>query len=81
MDEARTLPDRTGAGESSFSPWIDRSSLLILAIGAIVAGPYLASFLEQWLGEAALAVTVCSLLVVVPILATSLGKIIVRSML
>ena len=48
------------------------------AAGAVIAAPEIASFLEQWLAGMAMPVTMCGLVILVPILATSLGKLVVR---
>jgi hypothetical protein len=73
-----SLPERSEVGGRSFSPWIDRSSLILFAAGAVIAAPEIASFLEQWLAGMAMPVTMCGLVILVPILATSLGKLVVR---
>ena len=73
-----SLPERSEVRVRSFSPWIDRSSLILFATGAVIAAPEIASFLEQWLGGTAIIATTCGLVILVPILATSLGKLVVR---
>ncbi len=72
------LPGRSEVGDRSFSPWIDRGSLILSVVAAVLAAPEISSFLEQWLGGRAMTATVCSLVVLVPLLATSLGKLVVR---
>jgi len=78
---ARALPIRGEPGNRNFSPWIDRFCLLVISSIAILCMEVVASFLEQWLGSNSLPLTVCGLLVLVPILSTSLGKLIVRILL
>ena len=73
-----SLPERSEVSVRSFSPWIDRGSLILFAAGAVIAAPEIAYFLEQWLGGTAMITTACSLVILVPILATSLGKLVVR---
>ena len=73
-----SLPERSEVRGRNFSPWVDRSSLILFAAGAVIAAPEIASFLEQWLGGTAMIATVCGLVILVPILATSLGKLVVR---
>ncbi len=81
MDGASTLPNRSEVGDRSFSPWIDRICLAIFIGVAVVSGPEIATYFEQWLGVTSMAVTVCGMVVIVPVLATSMGKFVVRMLL
>ena len=72
------LPGRSEVGDHSFSPWVDRGSLVLSVVAAVFAAPEISSILEQWLGGRAMAATVCGLVILVPLLATSLGKLVVR---
>jgi hypothetical protein len=72
------LPGRNEVGGRSFSPWIDRGSLFLFVVAAVIAAPEISSFLEQWLGGRAMDATICGLVVIVPLLGTWLGKLVVR---
>ena len=78
MDGRMTLPGRTEVGEGSFSPWIDRFSLAIFVFAAIFAHGPISEFLEDSGGAHSGILTACGLVILVPVMATSLGKLIVR---
>ncbi|MDP6661662.1 MAG: hypothetical protein QF545_01805 [Candidatus Thalassarchaeaceae archaeon] len=73
-----SLPGRSEVGGRVFSPWIDRVSLVLTVVAAVIAAPEISSFLEEWLGGSAMTATVCGLMIIVPLFATSLGKLVVR---
>lgn len=72
------LPGRSEVGARNFSPWTDRGSLFLSVVAAVLAASEISSFLERWLGGRAMTATVCGLVILVPLLATSLGKLVVR---
>ncbi|MBR79350.1 MAG: hypothetical protein CMA88_00980 [Euryarchaeota archaeon] len=78
MDGSGTLPNRTEVGSKAFSPWVDRITLVSLAFGGVLAAPEISSMLGQWLGVWSMAATVCGLVVLVPLISTSIGKMYVR---
>ncbi len=78
MDGSGTLPNRTEVGSRVFSPWTDRITLVALALGGILAAPWIASILNQWLGVWSMAATGCGLVILVPLISTSIGKLYVR---
>tara|TARA_Y100000588_G_scaffold355499_1_gene410737 strand:+ start:2705 stop:2950 length:246 start_codon:yes stop_codon:yes gene_type:complete len=78
MDGSGTLPERTEVGSKVFSPWADRITLVALALGGVLAAPGISSVLDQWLGVWSMAATGCGLVVLVPLISTSIGKMYVR---
>tara|TARA_Y100000588_G_scaffold133129_1_gene146004 strand:- start:4727 stop:4972 length:246 start_codon:yes stop_codon:yes gene_type:complete len=78
MGEPNALPNRTKIGSKVFSPWVDRVSLVALALVGYFAAPEISSVLEEWLGGWSIVVTGCGLLVLVPLIATWIGKLNVR---
>ena len=72
------LPGRTEVGPRSFSPWIDRFALVIFSFVAYNSYAPLSSFLGGFFGSISEEITVCLLLILVPTMATSLGKLVVR---
>ncbi len=79
MGEEFALPNRTGPGGRAFSSWFDRIALVSLAAAGVYFAPGAASAMEPWLGGWSLAATGCGLAVVVPMVATTLGKMYVRA--
>ena len=73
------LPDRKKQSKTFFSPWIDRVSLFSLSILGIIAIPSIESILDDWFGSWSLEVTIFGLIVTIPILATSIGKLYARA--
>ncbi|MAH98497.1 MAG: hypothetical protein CMA12_03990 [Euryarchaeota archaeon] len=73
------LPNRTKLDKSFFSPWVDRFSLVFLTIAGIISIPKIESILDYWFGSWSLGVTICGLIVTIPLLATSIGKLYVRT--
>ncbi len=78
MGGSDVLPDRSDVGDKTFSPFIDRVSLIVLSIAGIVVFPVADSSFESVLGGYSQIVTICGLVVVIPLLATWIGKINVR---
>ena len=73
------LPDRKKKSKTFFSPWTDRVSLFSLSILGIIAIPSIDSILDDWFGSWSLEVTIFGLIVTIPILATSIGKLYARA--
>ena len=73
------LPDRKKESKTFFSPWIDRVSLFSLSILGIIAIPSIDSILDDWFGSWSLEVTIFGLIVTIPMLATSIGKLYARA--
>ena len=72
------LPDRKKKSKTFFSPWTDRVSLFSLSILGIIAIPSIDSILDDWFGSWSLEVTIFGLIVTIPLLATSIGKLYTR---
>ena len=73
------LPDRKKKSKTFFSPWTDRVSLFSLSILGIIAIPSIDSILDDWFGSWSLEVTIFGLIVTIPMLATSIGKLYARA--
>ena len=73
------LPDRKKKSKTFFSPWTDRVSLFSLSILGIIAIPSIDSILDDWFGSWSLEVTIFGLIVTIPIIATSIGKLYARA--
>ena len=78
MGSSEILPDRSEIGDKSFSPTIDRFSLFVLSVLGILAYPEIQKGLETSMGSISGLVTVCGLVTVIPLIATSIGKMYVR---
>ena len=78
MADTGSLPGRTEVGTKIFSPFFDRFSLVSLSIIGVIIAPELASAMESILGGKSLNVVVCGLIIVIPLIASSLGKWYVR---
>ena len=78
MEETGSLPGRTEVGSKIFSPFIDRFSLVLLSIIGVILAPELASAMEPSLGDNSLTTVVCGLIFVIPLIASSIGKLYVR---
>jgi hypothetical protein len=78
MDGPETLPNRTEVGSKKFSPWPDRLALVSLSVTAVFAAPLISSSMEGFLGDQSMTATICGFLILIPVLATSFGKIYVR---
>ena len=78
MGSSEILPNRSEIGDKSFSPTIDRLSLFALSFLGIVAFPEIEEALEPSMGAISSFATVCGLVTVIPIIATSIGKMYVR---
>jgi EamA domain-containing membrane protein RarD len=78
MGSSEILPDRSEIGDKSFSPTIDRFSLFVLSVLGILAYPEIQKGLETSMGAISGLVTVCGLVTVIPLIATSIGKMYVR---
>ena len=72
------MPGRTDVGDKIFSPLVDRISLISLIVIGVVVAPELSSALEPELGGKALASVACGLVIVIPLIASSIGKLYVR---
>ena len=78
MEETGSLPGRTEVGSKIFSPFVDRFSLVLLSIIGVILAPELASAMEPSLGDNSLTTVVCGLIFVIPLIASSIGKLYVR---
>ena len=78
MGSSEILPNRSEIGDKSFSPTIDRISLLVLSVLGVLAFPEIEEMLEPSLGAISGLMTICSLIIVIPLIATSIGKMYVR---
>ena len=78
MGGSEILPDRSEIGDKSFSPTIDRFSLFVLSVLGILAFPEIEETIEPIMGDISGLVTVCGLVTVIPLIATSIGKMYVR---
>tara|TARA_B100001094_G_scaffold199552_1_gene193631 strand:+ start:1845 stop:2090 length:246 start_codon:yes stop_codon:yes gene_type:complete len=78
MEGPGALPGRTDVGDKIFSPLVDRISLISLIVIGVVVAPDLSSALEPELGGKALASVACGLVIVIPLIASSIGKLYVR---
>ena len=78
MGSSEILPDRSEIGDKSFSPTIDRFSILVLSVLGVLAFPEIEEMLEPSLGAISGLTTICSLIIVIPLIATSIGKMYVR---
>ena len=79
MEGRGLLPDRKKQSKTFFSPWPDRVSLLSLSILGIIAIPSIDSVLDDGFGSWSLKVTIFGLIVTIPLLATSIGKLYTRA--
>ena len=78
MGSSEILPNRSEIGDKSFSPTIDRLSLFALSFLGIVAFPEIEEALEPSMGAISSVRTVCGLVIVIPLIATAIGKMYVR---
>ena len=78
MGSSGTLPNRSEIGDKSFSPTIDRISLLVLSVLGVLAFPEIKEVLEPSIGAMSALMTICGLITVSPLIATSIGKMYVR---
>ena len=78
MEETGPLPGRTEVGSKSFSPFVDRFALALLSIIGVILAPELASAMEASLGGKSLTAVVCGLIIAIPLIASSIGKLYVR---
>ena len=78
MEGPEALPGRTDVGDKIFSPLVDRISLISLIVIGVGVAPELSSALEPELGGKALASVACGLVIVIPLIASSIGKLYVR---
>ena len=78
MGSSEILPNRSGIGDKSFSPTIDRISLLVLSVLSVCAFPGIKEVLEPIMGTMSGLMTTCGLITVIPLIATSIGKMYVR---
>ena len=78
MGRSEILPDRSEIGDKSFYPMIDRFSLFVLSVLGILAFPEIEKAIEPSMGAISGLVTVCGLITVIPLIATTIGKVYVR---
>ena len=78
MGSSGILPNRSEIGDKSFSPTIDRISLLVLSVLGVLAFPEIKEVLEPSIGAMSALMTICGLITVNPLIATSIGKMYVR---
>ena len=78
MEETGSLPGRTEVGSKIFSPFVDRFSLVLLSIIGVILAPELSSAMEPSLGDKSLTAVVCGLIIAIPLIASSIGKLYVR---
>ena len=78
MGSSEILPNRSEIGDKSFSPTIDRISLFVLSVLGVLAFPEIEEVLEPSRGAMSGIMTICGLITVIPIIATSIGKMYVR---
>ena len=78
MGSSGILPNRSEIGDKSFSPTIDRISLLVLSVLGVLAFPEIKEVLEPSIGAMSALMTICGLIIVIPLIATSIGKMYVR---
>ena len=78
MADTGPLPGRTEVGTKVFSPFVDRFSLISLSILGIIIAPDIASAMESTLGVKSLTAVACGLIVAIPLIASSIGKLYVR---
>ena len=78
MGRSEILPDRSEIGDKSFSPMIDRFSLFVLSVLGILAFPEIEKAIEPSMGAISGLVTVCGLITVIPLIATTIRKVYVR---
>ena len=78
MEDTGSLPGRTEVGTKIFSPFVDRFSLVSLSIIGIILAPEFASAVEPTFGGKSLNAVVCGLIIAIPLIASSLGKLYVR---
>jgi len=78
MKDAGPLPSRTEVGAKIFSPSVDRFSLVSLSIIGVIIAPEFASAMVPVLGSNSLSAVVCGLIIAIPLIATSIGKLYVR---
>ncbi len=78
MGSSGILPNRSEIGDKSFSPRIDRISLLVLSVLGVLAFPEIKEVLEPSIGAMSGLMTICGLITVIPLIATSIGKMYVR---
>ncbi len=80
MEDSGSLPARSEVGSKIFSPFIDRFSLIALSISGIILAPEITSAIEPILGGVSFPAVVCGLIIVIPLIASSIGKMYVRIM-
>ncbi len=78
MEDSGSLPGRSEVGSKIFSPFVDRFSLIALSILGIIIAPDIASAMESTLGVKSLTAVACGLIVAIPLIASSIGKLYVR---
>ena len=78
MEDTEVLPRRSEVGEKSFSPFIDRFSLVLLTITGIIFARDLALSFDPVLGNWSFPAVFCGLIFSIPLIASSIGKMYVR---
>jgi|TARA_B110000881_G_C18262886_1_gene358852 hypothetical protein len=78
MEDSGALPRRSEMGSKIFSPFVDRFSLIVLSVSGIIFAPEIASGIEPFLGEKSFPAVACGLIIAIPLIASSIGKLYVR---
>jgi hypothetical protein len=78
MEDTGPLPNRSEIGSKVFSPFVDRFSLIILSIAGIFCVPIIESVIEPIFGGNSFSAVVCGLIITIPLIASSIGKMYVR---
>ena len=78
MEDSGSLPGRSEVGSKIFSPFVDRFSLISLSILGIIIAPGIALAMEPTLGGKSLTAVACGLIIAIPLIASSIGKLYVR---
>ena len=78
MEDPGALPRRSEVGGKFFSPFVDRIALISLSIIGIILAPELSSAIEPALGGKSLTAVACGLILFIPLIASSIGKMYVR---
>jgi len=78
MEDSGGLPGRSEMGSKIFSPFVDRFSLIVLSVSGIIIAPEIASGIEPFLGEKSFSAVACGLIIAIPLIASSIGKLYIR---
>ena len=78
MEDSGALPRRSEVGSKIFSPFVDRFSLIALSVSGIIIAPEIAYGIEPFLGEKSFSAVACGLIIAIPLIASSIGKLYVH---